>query len=264
MNDKALAVIPRSMVEVQSMAEILAKSSLLPDALKGKVPDVVVQILAGQELGLSPMASIRGVHIVQGKPILSADTMVALVLASGSCEYFQVVNENETSVTYETKRKGAPSTQKYTWSDEDTKAAGLNTKDNWRLHKKQMRRARCKAILARDVYPDVLAGVYEFDSSEIEEPRVIHRDIKPVTDIVDAEIVSETTEDLAKLCAEAPSLDQLEALKDRCAALPDGPKRTLVRTAYGARLKYFEQQLKATAAVPAAVPATATAAEPAA
>jgi hypothetical protein len=152
-NTKALAIIPSSLPEVQSMAEMLAKSNLLPDALKGKAADVVVQILAGQELGLAPMASIRGVHIVQGKPLLSADTMVALVLGSGLAEYFSLVEETETKVTYETKRKGSPHPQRASWSDDDTKLAGLNTKDNWRLHKKQMRRARARAILARDVYP---------------------------------------------------------------------------------------------------------------
>jgi hypothetical protein len=167
-NTKALAIIPSSLPEVQSMADVLAKSTLLPDALKGKSADVVVQILAGQELGLAPMASIRGVHIVQGKPLLSADTMVALVLGSGLCEYFSLVDENETKVTYETKRKGSPVPQRMSWSDEDTKLAGLNTKDNWRLHKKQMRRARARAILARDVYPDVLAGC--FDPDEIAVP----------------------------------------------------------------------------------------------
>jgi hypothetical protein len=182
---KALAIIPRSIDEVQTMAEVLAKSKLLPDALKGQSADVVVQILAGQELGLAPMASIRGVHIVQGKPLLAADTMVALVLGSGLCEYFSCVAETDTSVTYETKRRGSPHPQRMTWSDEDTKIAGLNTKDNWRLHKKQMRRARAKAILARDVFPDVLAGCY--DPDEIQIPATQRNTV--AIDAVDAEFV---------------------------------------------------------------------------
>lgn len=249
-----LAVIPRSIGEVQSLAEILVKSTLLPEALRGKIPDVIFQILTGQELGLPPMSSIRGVHIVQGKPILSADVMVALVRASGSCEYFQVETETETSVTYVAKRKGDPKEQRYTWSDEDTKLAGLNTKDNWRLYKKQMRRARCRAILARDIWPDILAGIYEADSQEIEarsSTPIVNRDSKP-DNVIDAEVISESIDDLASLCAEASTLAALEALKDRCAALPLGPKRTLVREAYSARMIYFENQLKAKAAEPAA------------
>jgi len=241
MTETSIAIIPRSIGEVQSLAEILSKSTLLPEALRGKIPDVIVQILAGQELGLPPMASIRGVHIVGGKPVLSSDLMVALVRASGSCEFFQVETETETSVTYVAKRKGDPKEQRYTWSDEDTKLAGLNTKDNWRLHKKQMRRARCKAILARDMWPDVLAGVYESDSQEIEvRAPITHRDPSPANDIVDAEIVEPVADDLLDRVTHAESSAVLEALKPQCSALSNGPRRTLVREAFTARQRFLE------------------------
>lgn len=245
-----LTIIPRTMTEVQTMAEVFAKSNLLPEALRGKIPDVIVQIMAGAELGLPPLASIRGVHIVAGKPILAADTMVALVRKSGSCEYFMVDNETETSVTYVCKRIGDPKEQRYTWSDEDTKLAGLNTKDNWRLHKKQMRRARCKAILARDVWPDVLAGVYDGESNELSiQAAITHRDPKPANDIVDAEIVEPVGDDLLDRVTAAESLATLDALKPRCNALPNGPIRTQVREAYGVRMKHFESVAKASAAI---------------
>jgi hypothetical protein len=212
-DSKALAVVPKSMAEVQSMAEILSKSKLLPDALQGKAPDVVVQILAGQELGLAPMAAIRGVYIVQGKPVLSADTMVALVLGSGLAEFFSCIDETATSVTYETKRKGSPIPQRVTWSDEDSKAAGLNTKDTHRLYKRQMRRARCKALLARDVYPDVLAGCYD--------PEELHVSVDAPpgmparhSDAIDAEVIETPTvvRSLLDDIDTAPSEDALKAL----------------------------------------------------
>lgn len=229
---KALAVIPRSLNEVQSMAEVLAKSTLLPDALKGKAPDVVVQILAGQELGLSPMASIRGVHIVQGKPILSADTMVGLVLSSGLCEYFTQVEASPTSVTFETKRKGSPNTQRCTWTIEDAKRAGVHTKDNWRLHPRQMLSARARSELARSVYPDVLAGVY------VPEEQVDIRPMAPVernTDAVDAEFVETPTDPLAAIDA-ADSVDALKSLAKQMTKLPEDVKK-LARVRYDARME---------------------------
>lgn len=238
MNDtKALAVIPRSLTEVQSMAETLAKSNLIPDALKGKVPDVVVQILAGQELGLAPMASIRGVHIVQGKPLLAADTMVALVLGSGLAEYFSMVEETADRVTYETKRKGSPHPQRATWSDEDTKTAGLNTKDNWRLHKKQMRRARAKAILARDVYPDVIAGCYDPDEIAVPLQRIEH------ADVVDAEYTEAPPDPLSAI-ETAESVDALKALAPALNKLPAEQKKA-ARVRYDDRLRWLTEQPKA-------------------
>lgn len=250
-NDKALAIVPRTLDEVSSLAEVLAKSTLLPDALKGKAPDVVVQILAGQELGLSPMASIRGVHIVQGKPVLSADTMVALVLGSGLCEYFSCVEDTDARVTYETKRKGSPHAQRVSWSVEDTKRAGLNTKDNWRLYTRQMMKARAKAILARDAYPDVLAGCYEADSGELSASTVAPRvELTPAAntnaDVVDAEIVGETTgEDTAiNAINAAADMAALQALVPRLNALK-GEERTAAKKVYDARKAALSQPIEA-------------------
>jgi hypothetical protein len=242
---KALAIVPRTLAEVSSLADVLAKSTLLPDALRGKVPDVIVQILAGQELGLSPMASIRGVHIVQGKPVLSADTMVALIHGSGLCEYFSCVEDTDARVTYETKRRGAPNPQRTSWSVEDTKRAGLNTKDNWRLYPRSMMKARCKAILARDVYPDVLAGCY--DENEIERPRVeatpwaatpaerAEADREP--DAVDAELVANPATEWLDKIKSADSEVNLKALGQEIAAsgLTNGA-RAEVNDAYKARM----------------------------
>ena len=240
--ERALAIIPHTLPEVQTLAEVLAKSSLLPDALKGKVPDVVVQILAGQELGLSPMASIRGVHVVQGKPLLSADTMVALVLGSGLCEYFSVVEETEAKVTYETKRKGSPIPQRVTWSDDDTKIAGLAAKDNWRTHKRQMRRARAKAMLARDVYPDVLAGCY--DPDEIQEPARVESRPMPV-DAIDVEFTETpaTPPELAQI-DECNTLDDLKALAEKLKSIPERFKAE-AQEKYKARKKALTQETAA-------------------
>jgi hypothetical protein len=211
MSTNALTIVPRSLDEVNSLAETLSKSTLLPEALKGKTADIAVQVLAGAELGLAPMASIRGVHIVQGKPLLAADTMVALCLSSGLAEYFSCVEETADKVTYETKRMGSPHPQRATWSDEDTKTAGLNTKDNWRLHKKQMRRARAKAILARDVYPDVLAGCFDPDEVHVDarDSGVALRE-----DAIDAEVIETPTvvRSLLDDIDTAPSEDALKAL----------------------------------------------------
>lgn len=239
-DNKALAVVPRTLPEIQTMAEVLAKSSLLPDALRGKVPDVVVQILAGAELGLAPMASIRGVHIVAGKPILSADTMVALVLGSGQCEYFSRVEETATSVTYETKRRGAPHPQRFTWSDEDSKRAGLNTKDNYRLHARAMRAARAKAALARDVFPDILAGCYdpeEFTSGPSTRPSAAPQPVTTASDIIDAELVENpAAEWVAKINAtESEAACKALAKEIAASGLTNGAQAE-VNAAYKARL----------------------------
>lgn len=239
-NENAIAIIPRTLVEVSSLAEVLAKSTLLPKGLHGSVPDVVVQILAGQELGLSPMAAIRGIHIIEGKPVLAADTMVALVLRSGLAEYFACIEDTDSSVTYETKRKGSPVAQKLSWTVADTKRAGLQLKDNWRTFPRSMMKARAKAALARDVYPDILAGCY--DPDEIQVP--VREQARPVVaapiaaePVEDAEIIEDAAPRALELIASAMSVDALKACAAEIKALGlTGAAQSQASQAYRARL----------------------------
>lgn len=236
---KAIAIIPHSVPEVQSLAELIGRSALLPDALRGKTDDIIVSILAGAELGLSPMAAIRGVFVVQGKPVLAADTMVGLVLGSGLAEYFVQIESSHTSVTWETKRKGSPVAQRVTWTIEDAKKAGIHLKDNWRAYTRQMLAARAKAELARSAYSDVLAGVY--DPDEIDIPvRAAHPSPSPSRSaevIEDAEVVSESTgvaDALLTKIAESTSVADLESLVPQLSALSNGRKAE-ARKLYGER-----------------------------
>lgn len=164
---KSITIVPTDIVGFSSLAERFSKSALIPQDLRAKPDDVFVTLLAGHELGLAPMASLRAIHVIKGKPVLSADTMVAIVLSSGAAEYFIPVGEaTQTSATYETKRRGAPHPVQMTWTIEDAKRANLLSNDNWIKHPRSMLKARCKSQLARDVYPDALAGCYEEGEAE--------------------------------------------------------------------------------------------------
>lgn len=162
---------PRSLHEAQEIARVFAKSGLLSRAVD--TPEKALAIVAtGAELGLSPMASLRGIYIVEGKPTLSADTMVALIRQSGHCVYWQRIEQTADSVTYETQRKGDPNPTRQTFTVEDAKRAGRwGAQGPWSTHPQRMMAHRCASILAREVYPDVLAGCYlDDEAGEIAAP----------------------------------------------------------------------------------------------
>lgn len=253
-NENALAIVPKDFAEVQSFSEVLAKSALLPEALRGKPADVVVQILAGRELGIPPMAAIRGVHVVLGKPILSADAMIAVALGSGKCVYFRRVAESDKSVTWETLRVGWTTPQQCTWTMDMAKSAALNTKDNWRAYPRSMLSARAAAELARSAYPDVLLGCYvddEIPAAAGVVPAPATPPPRTPDDISDAEIVLDGAMDPAeKALADidaATSLEQLQAMsKDIVALKLTGAAKVQVNEKYKARCKLFKE-LAATA-----------------
>lgn len=236
---ESLAIIPRSADELEALAERFAKSSLIPAAMRGKVADVFVTIVTGQELGFAPMAALRSIHVIEGKPVLSAEGKVALVLRSGKAKYFTRVEEADSQVTYETWRIGDPKPRRCTWTLEMAKKAALNLKDNWRGYLRQMLSARAKSELADDVYPDVLAGVHILD--EIESPDAVQQ-IDGHAEVLDAEVVSETVAEPAVFARidETETEDALKALAPDLAALT-GHDKERAKQRYRNRLGWIRQ-----------------------
>lgn len=228
-NPRALAIIPRNIAECTDLAERLAKSTLLPEKLRNKVPDVLMTIMAGQEMGLAPMAALRSFHVIEGKPVMSADGMVAVVLGSGKASYFRCVAASDESVTYETMRIGDDKPQRCEWTMAMAKRAALHQKDNWRCYPRAMLASRARAELARAVYPDVLAGCYTDD--EIGPSRTTVYNVAgpavaapPAAAVIDAEFAdapAKAPSVLADIDA-AQTEDELAALVPRLSALTGG------------------------------------------
>lgn len=155
---------PRSMHDACLLAKRLHESRMF--SAYGTPQAVLSTLLLGRELGLPAMASLRSVHVIEGKHSLSADLMVALVLRSGMAEYFRLVETTDTVCTYETHRKGSPAPTRLSYTIEQAEKAGLlfvrqgKQPGPWHKIPKQMLRARCKSELARLEYPDLLAGLY--------------------------------------------------------------------------------------------------------
>jgi len=204
----------------EQIAVRLSKSTLLPSALRGKPADLAVIMITGHELGLSPMQALRGLHVVEGRPILSADLIVGLVKKHPACKYFRLVESTDEKATYETLREGEPEPTRITWTIQQAAKAGLTGRSNWKAHPAAMLRARASAALARAVYPDVAMGIYDpdealdfIDASRVSviKPRVEAKAKAPPPpapkieeEIEDAEIVDpesdpiEVTEDATK------------------------------------------------------------------
>lgn len=120
-------------------------------------------LLKGHELGFTPMASAGSIAIIKGKVSLSADATVALCKRSPACLYLRLVESTEEVATYETQRAGDPSPTALSYTIVQAKTAGLTGSQTWRGHAHAMLRARCGAAIARAVYPDLVAGIYDPD-----------------------------------------------------------------------------------------------------
>jgi 5'-3' exonuclease len=153
---------PRSMTGAKQLAADLFASRLF--SAYGNPPAVLSTILAGRELGLQAMASLRAFHIIDGKPALAADLIRALVLKSGAVEYFRCTERTAERATFVIKRKGEPEVP-LTYTIDEGKAAWAKDEKAWKAsgwgrNPADMLVARASAKLARLVCPDVTHGLY--------------------------------------------------------------------------------------------------------
>jgi hypothetical protein len=159
---------PRNFDEALRIATCYASSALLGEI---RSPEAALLIMAvGRELGISSTAALRGIYIIKGKPVLSSDLLVAIVLKrTDICEYFICTASDDESATYETKRKGRADPIRNTFSMTDAKQAGLvSAGGNWQKYPRNMLRHRAAAELARMVYPDITLGLYmETEADEL-------------------------------------------------------------------------------------------------
>lgn len=206
------------------LASQLVKSGLLGRSVQRPEAAFAV-ILAGRELGLTAMQSLRSIHIIEGKPTLSADLMAALVKRSPRCKYFRLVKSTPTIATYATDRDGEGMTE-MSFTIDDAKTAGVTNKNNWKTYPAAMLRARCIAQLARAVYPDLLMGIYEEDeisTSTMPETREAapvaaapanEPEAPTVDDSVDEESVGYWSERFSS----ASTIEEVEARATECKA----------------------------------------------
>lgn len=177
MSNNALATLaPTNMKEAMEFAGLLAKSDIVPKDYQGKPGNVLVAIQWGMEIGLQPMQAMQNIAVINGRPSIWGDAMIALVRA---CPAFEYINETQTDkeATCAIKRKGEPEAVR-TFSLEDAKRAGLTGKSGpWTQYPKRMMQMRARSWALRDVFPDVLKGMICAEEALDSGPR----DVTPVT-----------------------------------------------------------------------------------
>lgn len=174
-------------------AVVAASSALAPDALRNRPQDALIVLMAGRELGFAPMQSLRMLSVIKGKVTLSADATVALVRRSGECVEWRCVETTRERATYTTRRKGDTEPTVLTWTIEQATRAGLVGGQGWRSYPEAMLRARCASALARIVYPDLVAGIYDPDelAAPLDAPRPQVETVRPVVEAPVVEVKAE-------------------------------------------------------------------------
>lgn len=147
---------PDQFPELLKFAEGISRSNLLPSAYRGKPADVAVAVMWGQEVGLSPMAALTRIVVVNGKATLDAQGMVAVVRRAG---HSISGTSSSTKATVTGKRSDTGDELTVEWTMDDAKRARLDGKDVWKQFPSDMLWARAVSAVCRRLFADVCAGL---------------------------------------------------------------------------------------------------------
>jgi len=165
---------------MQSQAESLLKSGFLPSAIKTPEQALAI-ILTGRELGIPAMAALNTINVIQGKPTISPQLMLALIERSGQLEDIKIIAD-DTKATVTLKRKGRTAHTE-TFGRSEAQALGLASRDNYKKQAAVMFKWRAIAACARVVFADVILGLYtpeEMGAVTNEEGEVVETQIAEV------------------------------------------------------------------------------------
>jgi hypothetical protein len=142
--------------DVVRLAQEIAGTEFVPKGIRNSVPATAAAMLYGREVGLPPMTALTSIHVIEGRPGMSAEGMRALVFAAGH----EITFDEATGAVcrMRARRAGAQSWTELAWSIDMARAAGLTGKDNWKKYPRAMLIARCTTDLCRMVFPDVIHG----------------------------------------------------------------------------------------------------------
>lgn len=171
------ALEPSNMQEAMNMATMLANSSLIPPAYKGKPEDTLVAMMMGSEVGLNPIQALQNIAVINGRPSIYGDAMVALVQSHPSFGGIEESFDESTMTASCTvwRRSGTKHTQ--TFSQKDAVTAKLWGKAGpWTQYPKRMLQMRARGFAVRSQFADALAGLI---TREEAEDLPIEREVNP-------------------------------------------------------------------------------------
>lgn len=146
--------------EIGKMARAISASGLF--GIQSPAQAAALMLIAQAE-GLHPATAARDYHVIQGRPALKADAMLARFQNSGGRVEWEKYTDTEVIGHFAHQQGGKV---KITWTMEQAKSIGLTNKDNWRKYPRAMLRARCISEGIRCVFPAVVTGVYTPEETE--------------------------------------------------------------------------------------------------
>lgn len=170
------ALMPTDFEGMYRVAQMFAKSSIVPKPYQNKPEDILVAWEYGAELGLGKMQSLQSIAVINGRPTLPGETLLAIAYSSGELEDYEEVWDGAKKIaTCTAKRKHRkPVTRTFSWADaerikvyEHGQQVTLASRDTYKNYPDRMCTMRARGFALRDAFADRIKGLKT--SEEMEE-----------------------------------------------------------------------------------------------
>lgn len=202
-NKNVGALIPLS--DMEKMANVISVSKLFGAKTR---EEALALMLVAQAEGLHPAIAARDYHIIEGRPALKADAMLARFQAVGGKVKWLKLDETCAKAIFSHPQGGDATIE---WTIDMAKKAQLKFQNSngtpgmWTKYPRQMLRARTLSEGIRTVFPGVVVGAY----SEEEVGDMVHEEKQTrKTETIQAEITSEENGEKSK----TPNRDYYESI----------------------------------------------------
>lgn len=209
------SMAPRNFEEAWRMAQLIAASDMVPKDYKGNAGNVLIAMEMGSEVGLKPLQALQNIAVINGRPALWGDAVLAVCQGSAawdasafSEEFEGVYPKDDFAAVCTVRRKGGKIITR-TFSIADAKEAGLWSKQGpWKQYPKRMLQMRARAFAVRDGFSDVLRGLHVAEEiQDVEDAEYVEVEESGVT-VVRPSASTRTESVREKLSRRAQKADQ--------------------------------------------------------
>lgn len=201
MNNLRTNLIPTDVDQALRISEMFAKSDLVPDNYKNKPANIFLAVSAGASLGLAPFQAMQNIAVINGKPSIFGDALLAMVRNDKRCLSVKEsivgegMNRTATCIVSRLAPNGETEVINSSFCLGDAQKAGLLNRGPWKSYPDRMLQMRARGFALRDAFADVIGGLITSEEAqdypvpkdavqELENTSKFDKDARSIDDIV--------------------------------------------------------------------------------
>lgn len=202
---------------LHKFCDIAIKSRMLPESVDTPQKAFIIAV-KGIELGIAPMQAFSQIHVIKGRPAISAELMLGLIYRNVPTAEINFTKSDSNTCVIKCRRLKDQDFSEFSFTMEDAKRANLvpaKPDSGWTKYPQAMLRARAISSMARAIFPDAVMGA-SYTPEELQAPTGQPEGLQPPP--IEIVSINEVPETLPNTVQYPPKYEIPEAIKQKIEA----------------------------------------------